>query len=155
MSQAVNFEALEQGQLNSPHSPLAFLDTDVIVGYLRGEESARELFSAEANGRIRFAINPIVLQELFLASDVATRPELEIIRDLQVLPVELARAEALVPRARAFTKRGLHSNDVLVVASANDCDFLVTNRTTLRNLVTADKPEVITAEELVSRLRAA
>lgn len=77
MGHAVSSEALQQGELSSHPVPLAFLDTDVIVGYLRGEASALELFSAEAKGRIHFAINPIVLQELLLASDVASRPELE------------------------------------------------------------------------------
>jgi predicted nucleic acid-binding protein len=155
MGQAVSSEVLREGDLSSHRVPLAFLDTDVIVGYLRGEASALELFSAEAKGRIHFAINPIVLQELLLASDVASRPELEVIRDLKVLPVDFARAEALVPKARALMNRGLHSNDILIVSSANDCDFLVTRGTTLKNLVAADKPEVITPEELVSRLRAA
>jgi predicted nucleic acid-binding protein len=155
MGQVVSSEALEQSERSSHHVPLAFLDTDVIVGYLRGEASALELFSAEAEGRIRFAINPIVLQELLLGSDVVSRPEFEVIRELQLLPVDFAKAEALVPKARTLMSRGLHSNDILIVTSANDCDFLVTGETTLKNLVPADKAEVITPEELVSRLRAA
>lgn len=80
------------------------------------------------------------------------------IRDLKVLPVDFARAEALVPKARALRtlrNRLVHSNDILIVTSANDCDFLVTRETTLKNLVTTDNPEVITPEELASRLRAA
>jgi predicted nucleic acid-binding protein len=158
MGQALSSEALEQGALSSHRVPLAFLDTDVIVGYLGGEAAALELFSAEAKGRIHFAINPIVLQELLLGSDVASRPEIDIIRDLQVLPVDFAKAEALVPKARALRalrNRLVHSNDILVVTSANDCDFLVTSKTILKDLVASDKPEVITPEELVSRLRAA
>lgn len=58
---------LEHAQAHDPERPLVFLDTNVIRGYLRGEPAAAQLFSAEASGRTRFAVNPIVLQELLLA----------------------------------------------------------------------------------------
>jgi predicted nucleic acid-binding protein len=60
-----------------PQRLLVFLDTNVIVGYLRGDSSAAKLFSAEASGRIRFAVNPIVIQELLLREGTAARPEFE------------------------------------------------------------------------------
>lgn len=45
--------------------PLVFLDTNVVAAYLRGESPSSYLFSNEILGKVRFAINPIVLQELF------------------------------------------------------------------------------------------
>ena len=136
--------------------PVVFLDTNVIVEFLRGEPSAAELFSAEAEGRIRFAINPIVLQELLLAADAAGRPEFERIRDhLKVLPVDFAKAEALLPRARGLRNRVVHSNDILILSSADQCDFLVTSDVDFKNLVMAEKPQVVTPEELAAHLRAA
>jgi predicted nucleic acid-binding protein len=133
-----------------------FLDTSVIIGYLRGDPAAVQLFSAEADGRLRFAVNPIVLQELLLAADAAGRPEFERILDrLHLLPVDFAKAEALVPRARTLRNRLTHSNDILIVSSAEGCDFLVTMDLLLKNLVAAEKPEVMTPEELVTHLRAA
>jgi predicted nucleic acid-binding protein len=135
--------------------PLVFLDTNVIIGYLRGEPAVLQLFSAEANGRARFAVNPIVLQELLLAADAAA-PEFERIRDhLRVLPVDLAKAEALLTRLRGVRNRVAHSNDFLILSSADECDFLVTRDKLLKNLVKTPKPQVITPEELVTRLRAA
>jgi len=134
--------------------PVVFLDTNVIVEFLRGEPSAAELFSAEAEGRIRFAINPIVLQELLLAADAAGRPEFEKIRDhLKVLPVDFAKAEALLPRARGLRNRAVHSNDILILSSADECDFLVTKDTGFKTLVSSGKPLVVTPEELITRLR--
>ena len=136
--------------------PLVFLDTNVIIGFLRGEPSAAQLFSAEAKGQIRFAVNPIVLQELLLAADVAGRPEFERIRDhLRVLPVDFAKAEALLPRVRALRNRLAHSNDILILSSAVECDFFVTRDALLKTLLTAEKPQVVTPEELVTHLRAA
>lgn len=147
---------LEARAVSDLKLPLVFLDTNVIMGYLRGEPSAVQLFSAEADGRIRFAVNPIVLQELLLAADAAGRPEFERIRDhFRVLPVDYAKAEALLPKVRALRNRMAHSNDILILSSAEECDFLVTRDEALKALTTAGKPQVVTPEEMVTRLLAA
>jgi predicted nucleic acid-binding protein len=136
--------------------PLVFLDTNVILGYLRGDPSAAQVFSAEESGRIRFAVNPIVIQELLLATAATDNPALERIRDpLHVLPVNIARAEALLPEVRALRNRLAHANDILILSSADECDFLVTSDMLLKNLVKSPKPRVVTPEELVTYLRAA
>jgi predicted nucleic acid-binding protein len=155
MEQGAESEPLEQAEHSGQKRPLVFLDTDVIIGYVRGERAAVQLFSAEADGRIHFAVNGIVLQELILAGDVVDQPEFERILDhLRILPVELAKAEALIPRARAM--RNLpHVNDIIIVSSAGECDFLVTTDTRLRELVTGGKPQVVNPEEFVGHLLAA
>src|ERR1700693_85472 len=156
MEQVAKPELFERRTRPDIKQPLVFLDTNVIISYLRGDPLAAQLFSAEATGRVRLAINPIVLQELLLAADAASLPEFQQIRDnLQVLPVDFATAEALLPRVRSLRNRLAHSNDILIVSSADACDFLVTRDGLLKNLVTADKPQVVTPEELVTRLRAA
>jgi predicted nucleic acid-binding protein len=133
-----------------------FLDTNVIIGFLRGEHAAAQLFSAEAEGRVRFAVNPIVLQELLLAANPARQPEFERIRDhFRLLPVDFAKAEALLPRVRTLRNRLAHSNDILIFSSAAECDFLVTRDALLKTLATADKPQVVTPEALVTHLQAA
>jgi predicted nucleic acid-binding protein len=156
MERVANSEPLESSESTQLKRPLVFLDTNVIMGYLRGEPSAVQVFSAEAKGRIRFAVNSIVLQELLLGADPAGRPEFERIRDhLRVLPVDYAKAEALLPRVRALRDRLAHSNDILILSSASECDFLVTRDAVLKTLATADKPRIVTPEELVRYLRAA
>jgi len=157
MEQVAKPELLESGELPNAKQPLVFVDTNVIVGYLQGDPSMAQLFSAEAAGQIRLAVNPIVLQELLLAAD-AGRPEFQRIRDhLRVLPVDLAKAEALLPRIRSLGNRLAHSNDILILSSADQCDFLVTSNAGFMNLVMAAKPRVVvvTPEALVARLRAA
>lgn len=147
---------VEFGESSELKRPLVFLDTNVIMGYLRGEPAAAQLFSAEAKGRIRFAVNPIILQELLLAADAAGRPEFERIRDhLRVLPIDYAKAEALLPRVRALRNRVVHSNDILILSSADECDFLVTRDRDFKRLASAEKPQVLTPEELVTQLQAA
>jgi predicted nucleic acid-binding protein len=156
MEQVAKSECLGRSERPDPVGPLVFLDTNVIVGYIRGDPAAVQLFSAEADGRIRVAVNPIVLQELLLAADGASRPEFEQIRDhLRVLPIDLAKAEALIPRARALRNRVAHPNDILILSSADECDFLVTSDVRLKDLATAEKPQVVTPEEFVAYLPAA
>jgi predicted nucleic acid-binding protein len=156
MEQVATPEPLERDEAPERKRPLVFLDTNVIVGYLRGEPSAAQLFSAEAKGYIRFAINPIVLQELLLAADAADRPEFERIRDhFRLLPVDFAKAEALLPRVRALRNRIAHSNEILILSSADECDFLVTEDRMFKILASAGKPLVVTPKELATQIRAA
>jgi predicted nucleic acid-binding protein len=166
MQQVVEIKSRARADRSSQEAPLAFLDTDVILGYLRSEPSAVQLFRAESDGRVRFAINPIVLQELLLSEGAVARPEFERIREhLQLLPIDFAKAEALaaeaaralerMPPAPALRKRLAHSNDLIILSSTGDCDFLVTRDRLLKDLVVDDKPKVVTPKQLVARLRAA
>jgi predicted nucleic acid-binding protein len=156
MGHVANPELLNRTEGPEHDHPLVFLDTKVIIAYLTGEPSAAQLFSAEAEGRIRFAINPIVIQELLLALDLADHPEFELVRDhLRVLPLDFPKAEALVPRARALPSRLVHTNDILILSSAVTCDFFVTRDEQLKTLVTDEKLHIVTPEELVTHLRAA
>jgi predicted nuclease of predicted toxin-antitoxin system len=74
---------------------------------------------------------------------------------LRVLPVDFAKAEALLPRIRSLRNRVVNSNDILILSSADQCDFLVTSDADFKNLVTDEKPQVVTPEELVAQLLAA
>lgn len=155
MGHVLASERRRSGKRPNRGRPLVFLDTNVIIDFLRGDPAARQLFSAEAHGRASFAVNPVVLQELLLAADAAG-PKFGRIRDhLRVLPVDVAKAESLLARLRDLRNRTVHSNDFLILSSAGECDFLVTKDKRLKNLVTSDKPQVVTPQELVTRLRVA
>lgn len=165
MQQVVEFEP-RGGQAECPNQepPLAFLDTDVVLDYLRGEPTAVQLFRAESDGRVRFAINLTVLGELILTTDDAAKPELDRILDhLKILPIDYPKAKALTaevarsmdtPNGEART-RIPHPADIINASSVGDCDFLVTSNTLLKGLVAGGKPQVITLKELVARLQAA
>jgi len=98
----IEFEPQARAERSSQAPPLAFLDTAVIHDYLRHKPTAVRLFRAESDGRISFAINPIVLQELLLTLDTAAKPEFNRIVDrLRLLPIDFAKAEALAAEASA------------------------------------------------------
>jgi hypothetical protein len=69
----------------------------------------------------------LFFRELLLAADAAGRPEFERIRDhLRVLPVDYAKAETLLSKVRSLRNRLAHSNDILILSSADACaDLLV------------------------------
>ena len=96
-----------------------------------------------------------MLQELLLG-DAASLPEFErIIDHLHILPLDLAKAEAMVPRVTALGNRSAHTNDILILSSVDECDFLVTRAQALKDMAISKKPQVVTPEELVLQLRAA
>lgn len=131
-----------------------FLDTNVLVEYLYGKYPT--LFSSETLERVRFAVNPIVLQELFLIADADKHVDrLEQVKKLvEVLPVDFQHVEAFLPRAKELRNRLAHSNDILILTSAADCDLLVSNDKDLKQLAPERTPEIVTAEEFFARLGA-
>ncbi len=156
MEQMPILEARENDEQVGCNVPLVFLDSSVILAYLQGDSPAAELFSAEAQGRIRFAVNPIVLQELLLTADLGQHPEFEEIREhLRVLPIDFLKAEALLPTIRKLRNRIVHSNDLLILSSADECDFLVTKDLIFMGMAKNQKPRIFTPEEFATHLRAA
>jgi predicted nucleic acid-binding protein len=164
MQQAVEVETQAGVGHPSPEPPLAFLDTDVVLAYLRGDPTAVQLFRAEADGRVRFAINLTVLGELIITTDDAAKPELNrVLEHLKILPIDYPKAQALTDQvARAMeTHNGQswtripHPADIVNASSVGDCDLLVTSNKLLKGLVAGAKPQVIALNELVARLHAA
>lgn len=132
----------------------AFLDSNVIVKYLRGERPSARLFDQAVRAKVRLAINPIVLQEIFAIAEVRRRPELldSLQRDLAVLPVDFARSADVLERASGLRNRIAHSNDILIFGSAVDCDYFVTYDRDFATIATGDRPKVVTPEQLVDEL---
>lgn len=139
-------------------SPVVFLDTSVIKGYLRGEAWAVRLLSAEPGQGARFAVNAIVIQELLLTSDQAAAAELyRILENFVVLPIDSRKADSMVSRWRSLDSRSVHVNDVLILSSAEGCRYLVTDDPRRREIFAGvgSAPQLVTARELVTRLQSA
>ena len=131
-----------------------FLDTSVLLAYLGREGAAARLFDPEVTSRARYAINPVVLQELLLTADSKQRPEIaQLVEDrVRVLPTDPDKTDEILRRLRDVRNKLAHSNDALVVASASDCDYLVTEDPMLVRLQEGSRPEVITTKEFLARV---
>ena len=136
--------------------PLVFLDTNVVASYLRGEPHSSQLFSDEMVSKVRLAIDPIVLQALSFLDETRAHPEVldEIQQDVRLLPLNLEKAEEYLNPAINLRDRVAHSNDVLILSSASDCDYFVTYDKALGNTLTllpSKKPKAVTPEQLISQ----
>lgn len=137
--------------------PLVFLDTNVLASYLRGEPPSSYLFTNEILEKVHLAINPIVLQELFFLAETRKHPEIfdEIQKGVRLLPLNFEKAEEYLKNAANLRNRIAHSNDVLILSSAANCDYLVTYDQALKktlNSLSTNKPQVVTPEQLISQL---
>jgi predicted nucleic acid-binding protein len=77
---------------------------------------------------VTYAINPVVLQELLLviltAADSSTLDELT--KRMEVLPVDSSTVEESLKSVRELRNRTIHANELLILGSAQSCDYLVT-----------------------------
>jgi predicted nucleic acid-binding protein len=152
MEQVAKPKPLERSERSEAKRALVFLDTSVILGYVRGEPSEIRLFSAEAAGLIYLVVNPIVLQELLMA-DATGSPAFEQIKDhLKVLPLNIDKVDALQAGARARRYHTAHTNDLLILSSAEECDFLVTRDSVFWNLAVPPSLQIVTPEEMIARV---
>lgn len=106
-----------------------FVDTNVLLEYIRGKAELQPLFSAAVRERAAFTINAIVLQELLLARDKA-EGGLDLTRVVPYLEVVSAGIDLyspeLVEELQRLRDRVVHANDILILAGARACDVLLT-----------------------------
>jgi len=107
----------------------AFVDTNVLLEYIRGKAELQSLFSDEVRKRAAFAINGVVLQELLLARD-RSDAGIDLTRVVPYLEVVGAGVDLysleVVAELQQLRKRVMHANDVLILAGARSCDVLLT-----------------------------
>src|SRR5260370_29105923 len=125
-----------------------FLDSNVLLQFLKGKLDW--LFSSAELDRFNYAINPIVLKELLLhghGSEFINR--LTSLRRLtELLPIDPRQAEALLQHARELRNRTVHSNDLLILSSAADCDYFVSDDWALLAVGHGMRPKFLSSVEL-------
>lgn len=142
---------------NLNNKPLVFLDTNVLSSYLRGESPSSHLFSREIIDQVHLAINSIVFQELLFMAETRQHPEIieDIQHNLRILPLNIEKAEEYLSQTTNLRDRIFHSNDILILSSAADCDYFVTYDKALIKMLNSsshDRPQVVTPEQLLSQL---
>jgi predicted nucleic acid-binding protein len=135
----------------------AFLDTNVLLEYLRGKPELQTLFTPQVEERVSYAVNPVVLQELMLAGGAAERniDFATIASHLQVLPADAFTSPETVERLRNARNYFAHANAVMILASSRHCDVLLTYDWELRELGKSAQVEAETPEEFLEDLQLA
>jgi predicted nucleic acid-binding protein len=132
----------------------AFLDSNVIVEFLRGRDPSTHLFAEDVRSRLQLVTNPIVLQELFALDEIRRQPELldKLQSELTVLPVDFATSAQLLESVSTLRNRIAHSNDLLIFGSAANCDYFVTYDRDFSAIPSPGKPKVVTPAQLLQEL---
>jgi predicted nucleic acid-binding protein len=142
----------------SGHKIRAFLDTNVLLEYIRGKAELRGLFSEKVLERAAFAINAVVLQELLLARNDAAG-NLDLSGVVPYLEVVAAGADMASPEIQAELRNLrhhlVHANDVLILAGARSCDVLLTYDRDLLDAGEVASVRSETPEEFLEELGAA
>ena len=135
----------------------AFLDTNVLLEYLRGKPELQRLFTPAVEERVSFAVNPVVLQELLLAGGSAdggidfTR----LANHFEVLTAEALSNPESLKRVRELRNRVTHANDLMILASSRHCDVLLTYDGALRELGRTAEVDTENPEEFLEELQLA
>jgi len=134
--------------------PTAFVDSSVFAAYLTGGEAASRLFNTGFRDPVRFVVDPVVLQNVLSLPQIQESPDLleTLARRLnfKVLPLDMEQGQRMLRRAKEQGSRVTHSSDILIAASASDCDYLITYDGGLQELVEGDRPRVMTPEQFTS-----
>jgi len=134
--------------------PVAFLDAGVVIDMLRGKQPNVRLLDQSVRAKVQLATSPIVFQELFTLAEVRHNPRLidELQSRLHLVPVDWPRSTEMLARIGDLRNQISHSNEILVLASAADCDFLVTDDRKLLNASVFEHAKVRTPEQLLAEL---
>jgi predicted nucleic acid-binding protein len=131
---------------------IAFLDTNVILQYIQGQPKLRLPFSPDVLKQARFAVSPVVLQELLLAGSSEDKLE-ALTPHLEIIGPDLSTESSILARIRNVRNRSVHTNDVLILETAQRCDVLLTNDQELLRLGNDADIAAMTPEAFLDQLR--
>lgn len=130
-----------------------FLDTNVILQYQNGK--LKELFEKFALSRFRYVINSVVLQEIILSYNKKDKNSdlSKITEYTTVIPLDSEKTNEFIDHAKKIRNRFVHSNDLLILGSAADCDYLVTDDKNLLSNWNSNRPKIISSNDLQEMLK--
>lgn len=127
-----------------------FLDTSIIISYLRNEKSLRNLFSRRVLERVQYIINPIISQEILLVAESIREKSLlaQIYKYIKIIPLDVD-----FDKLMRFRNLMVHSNDILIIETATtESDYLLTLDRTLLKLNQLRPLEIISPKQFFKLL---
>jgi predicted nucleic acid-binding protein len=130
--------------------PTAFLDTRVLQEILRSEQPCAALLQSAVQAKVRLATNELALLQALAGDDGRQFDQLR--ERLTVLPVDLQRSLQVLESDSNVRQCLAHSNELLILASALDCDYLVTYDTRFAQVATPRHLKIVTPERFLDAL---
>lgn len=123
-----------------------FLDSNVVLKYLRGKDDVEFLFSSETLSKVTYSVNPIVIQEILLSQPEYPKRNLDEFKNhLEIKELNKEVSDEILSRVRQIRNKIVHTNDLLILGSAADCDYILTSDKDLLDLSTEHKVEGVNA----------
>jgi predicted nucleic acid-binding protein len=150
MNTAAHLPAMESGIA----LPVAFLDTSVVIRMLKGEQPSASLLDDAVKTKARLAVNPVVLLQALALPEAVKNPALlnQLQEQLTVLPVDYSRSAEVLESNASLRQYLHHSNDVLILGNALDCDYLLTYDCNLVHAATDRRLNIVTPEQFLDAL---
>lgn len=135
-----------------------FLDTNVLIKLLSRQKELLQLFSEEVLSKVTYVTSPIAFQELLLFAERATeKMDWGVLQQhVELLPIDSEKVDSILrDRLRRFRNLAVHSNDVLIVGTAESakCDYLLTYDKDLVRAVDEKILVAVTPEKFLASLR--
>ncbi len=131
-----------------------FLDSNVLTRYLSGQPNLDKLFYPSVLSRVTYVVNPVVYQELLLAGS-ESRGRLDVAELSELLTLEQLDPDTsadFAKRVRSLRNASVHTNDLLVLGSAKESDYLLTYDSALMEIGTQEHIKAITPEDFLEML---
>ena len=123
-----------------------FLDSNVVLKYLRANEDVEFLFSSETLSKVTYCVNPIVIQEILLAQPAYPKRNLDEFKNyLEIKELNKEASDEIFSRVKQIRNKIVHTNDLLILGSAAECDFIITSDKDILDLTTQDNVEGVNA----------
>jgi predicted nucleic acid-binding protein len=135
-----------------------FLDTNVLIKMLSGRKELLQLLSKEVLSKVTYVTSPIAFQELLLFAERATeKMDWGVLQEhVKLLPIDSEKVDSVLKdRLRMFRNLAIHSNDILLVGTAESarCDYLLTYDQDLIRVVDKRILVAVTPETFLTSLR--
>jgi len=127
-----------------------FLDSSIIISYLRNEKSLRNLFSRRVLERVQYIINPIISQEILLVAESIKEKSLlaQIYKYIKIIPLDVD-----FDKLMRFRNVMAHTNDILIIETASgESDYLLTLDRTFLKLNQLRPLEIISPKQFFKLL---
>lgn len=137
-----------------------FLDTNVLIAFFRGDAHLQTLFSPEMIRKIKYAVNPVVYQELLLVGSKAGKKfnldELSgLVEIIELDPNQTADQLAYYLKSvRSLRNMAVHTNDVLILSTARECDYLLTYDKVIIRLSEEQTVKAMSPEDFIQLMEA-
>jgi predicted nucleic acid-binding protein len=131
-----------------------FLDSSVLIEALKGRPGAIALFRRKPERDISYVVSPVVIQELLLvhtATNYKSDPD-ELLQHVHVLNIETPVSPEVLTNIRQVRNRLAHTNDLLILDSARDCDLFLTYDADLLSLGNASGVAAKIPEDFLEEL---